>query len=419
MEMSDGNGKMNEELDGSKNNVPHQRMDTQMKITELDPNCLTLIFLYLNIDDLLNIADANRELKSLVDPIFVDEFSNKTFDLTIKSRGPIEMCKTREKSISIYDVYTSLRVLRCFGTFISKLSITSTYTPIETVINYVNQYCNKTLNAISINDIFHKHVLDLTLKKPYLNLKTLNITSCFLGTEIVNFNQWFPELRSLKLTNCRLTNATDIMQCFPHLKKLALLQSNKKCFTFEIVREIYQKNPQLLAISLDQYCLMEIICVASQYLPALEHLTLHGHLENTNSTDNISMDFESVKKLELNTAIFNPINAINLFFENLEEIILHFQHENHMNSIIKFLTQHKHIFKVNLVIDHFQREIKSIIRHIFDVLPILYEFNLISEPHFYESSPFVDFSYQFDITFHSDFEFHGQRAYCINLKRKL
>lgn len=422
MKMSEGKGKMNKERDGSVNNVPQpkrQRMETQMKITELNPYCLTRIFLDLNIDDLLNIADANKELKSLVDSIFIDEFSKKTFDLTIESRGPIKMCKMREKSISIYDVYTSLRVLRCFGSLISKITITSTYTPIETVINYVNQYCNKTLNAISINNIFHKHVLDLTLKKPYLNLKTLDISSCVLGTEIVNFNQWFPELRSLKLSYCQVTNATGIVQCFPHLKELALLQLNKQCVTFEIVREIYQKNPQLLAISLDQYCLMEIIRVTSQYLPALEHLALHGYLENTDSTDNISMDFESVKKLELNTAIFGPINEINLFFENLEEIILHFRHEDDMNRIIKFLTQHKHILKVNLVISRFQSEIKSIIRCIFDVLPILYEFNLISEPRFYESSPFVNFSNEFDISYHSDFEFNGQRTYCINLKRKL
>lgn len=59
--------------------APHPSFQT--KLTEVNEDCLETIFLNLNLNDFLNIAHPNKELKTAADMAFTRKFGRKRFDL--------------------------------------------------------------------------------------------------------------------------------------------------------------------------------------------------------------------------------------------------------------------------------------------------------------------------------------------------
>lgn len=339
----------------------------QTKLTDINDDCREKVFKYLSLDDLLNIAHTNTQLKSAADMVFVSKFGKKQFNLLISTTRRNEMLQTGGFKIEICDLKTILRLLRCYGHLIPDLIIGYNKLfrtlPVK-VLRYINQYCSESLKTISFIT-FSNDMLETFLGKPLMNIEMVEFKRCALGNEISKFNTWFPVMRCLKLDDSRFMNPASIEKHFPQLEQLHLKSEfSYNSLTHESEIAVFRLNPQLRHLSLDKCNLSESLQNARQYLPKLEQLTINGRPEDFPNGD--AIHFESVRKLKISVHKTWKLPQINLSFGRLEEVEMIYRRTN-INVALKFFKRHQSITKLTLKRDERQRQMVEIIR----VLPLL------------------------------------------------
>lgn len=169
-------------------------------LTDINADCLQSIFNFLNLRDLLNVADANKYIKSAADSLFVRNFGKKTIFLRVMFARSDELLEMSQHKIEVNDLKTSLRLMRCFGAFISKLeydfSIESVPTHRSVLDRYINDYCAESLiemEFFTISENVFEHI-----EKPFLNVQSLRFNYCTLGEFFSTVKDFF---RFQKITN--------------------------------------------------------------------------------------------------------------------------------------------------------------------------------------------------------------------------
>lgn len=96
----------------------------QTKLTNINLDCLEKVFMDLSLDDFINIAHANKDLKVAADLAFGRKFGKTNFEL-LRSNDHLYWIDdtTLKEFVEVPDMKSSLRLLRCFGHSISDLSI--------------------------------------------------------------------------------------------------------------------------------------------------------------------------------------------------------------------------------------------------------------------------------------------------------
>lgn len=147
---------------------------TAIKITEINQFCLEHIFTYLDLEDLLNVADSNKYLKLATRTPFVRNYGGKSvhIDRWTKHPGVKIITKTDEnkrkyynieKEITILDFKIIFQLLRLFGDMITDLSafenVNVVYynTPFVSIdvyhhiLWYIYSYCRESLKKFSFD----------------------------------------------------------------------------------------------------------------------------------------------------------------------------------------------------------------------------------------------------------------------------
>lgn len=321
------------------------------KLTDVNDDCLEKVFMYLSLDDLLNIAHTNKKLKTAADMVFANKFGKESFSFTIETSHQNKILRTQPDNIWINDLKTSLRLLRCYGHLISDLSISYNENfrtaPIK-VLHYTNIYCSETLKSIGFCNLFN-YVFEISMKKPFLKIEKVYFSWCVLRKKISNFNKWFPAMRCLSLSYGRLTDPSSIETHFPQLERLHISNEFKgKSLKPENVIAVFRLNPQLRQTSLDGLHFSKHLQSISQYLPALEHLTIDNYSKNSFSPAN----FKSVKSLNI-YFIYNPndqvlLPLINLSFEQLDKVEMNLEEYEIIDEAFDFFKKHQSITKLTL-----------------------------------------------------------------------
>lgn len=353
------------------------------KLTDINDDCLEKVFLHLSFDDLLNVAHINKKLKTAADMVFAQKFGKKRFYFNINTSHRNEILGIQYDDIWINDLKTSLQLLRCYGHLISDLSISYDEkfrtAPIK-VLHYTNFYCSETLKSIGFFNLFN-YVFETSMKKPFLKIKKVFFSWCVLGKKISNLNKWFPAMQCLSLYYGRLTDPSSIEILFPQLEELYIPNEfNGKHFSPENVMAAFRSNPQLRKTSLNGLHFLKHLQGVSQFLPALEHLTIDNYSKNSFSPAN----FKSVKSLNI-CFIYNPndqvlLPRINLSFDQLEEVEMHLEEYEIIDEAFEFFKKHQSITKLTLysgadtVIINKERLMRIAI-----TLPLLNEFNFMDE----------------------------------------
>lgn len=89
----------------------------RMKLTDLGVDCLERIFRYLPIEDLLNLADSNKQLKNTADLVFLLKYSSKIANIV----GIAGFQRNDKKMLELGDLISIanpkkvFQLLRCFG----------------------------------------------------------------------------------------------------------------------------------------------------------------------------------------------------------------------------------------------------------------------------------------------------------------
>lgn len=100
------------------------------KITDINDDCLEKVFMYLSLDDLINIARTNKPLKPAADMVFQRKYAKKKINLHIVSdpKDGSVLSSPKRKNARLYIIYdfrTSFRLLGFFGHLITELTFGS------------------------------------------------------------------------------------------------------------------------------------------------------------------------------------------------------------------------------------------------------------------------------------------------------
>lgn len=169
------------------------------KITDINIDCLEKIFNYLTFEDLLNVADSNKYLKSAADLVYTLKYGSGEVCIQIHQKYFSNVYFNKCNRIIIYSIKTVLQTLRCFGHMITRINFAMMFEMdyrswIGHLMEYIGEYCAESLFKLKfmvpINGAFGH------LKKSLPNVQ--KIVTYENGITINLLNKLFPNVKSIK-----------------------------------------------------------------------------------------------------------------------------------------------------------------------------------------------------------------------------
>lgn len=342
------------------------------KITDVDQFSLENIFMYLPLEDLLNVADANSYLKLATHTPFERQRRNKQISITMNFDDPQpKLWQTNircyDKKIYIDDFKSVLQMIRCFGYMFQDLSVIVYYKnfphKMYYIMNYLNEYCAESLIKIEINQsrIFSE------FKKTFTKVESVRLTETVPFQERRSMKTIFPNLRYLSSTYNYF-----LPEHFPKLDKLSFgaVYINQA----PTVADMLRLNPQIRSFKTTIKELSYLKFIA-KYLQSIENLDISISLESILSEE-ILIRFRNVKSLRVECWDNNKIEFCFLL-DQLKELTLYFDFK-WSNSFLKFIKNHQSIekikFEANVLIspDDLLKTIETLpLLEIIEIFPIL------------------------------------------------
>lgn len=252
-------------------------------MTDLDLDIQFYLWENVELNELISIAETNRQLSVLAKDIFQFRYAKKTFIIADDMDCGGESFLVENKVILICDSELILRMLSNFGHLIMKLSLKPTTVEQTKIIQSINRHCTDTLSEIHIHS-FQSNFFD-QITKPFAKLQSVYLQGFFrrLISSTLSFGELMPALRnfSFEFVFIGTPNCTsDIAQELPNLEHLSVNVNqffhpghvNEDDFT-----ELMRKNPQIQRITLqfgDRY----ILKIINEILPNLYHLELEDYV---------------------------------------------------------------------------------------------------------------------------------------------
>lgn len=344
---------------------------SSLKITDINSDCIEIILEYLNCDDLVNVANTNKQLKSVAETVFKRKYaecvifhpnswcrkkiSKKTRFLKILHfiRHPNKLLFKEIFSNHCHYAHTmerGLQYLRCFGHLISFLAILnkkklSTLNPAD---RYITKYCTKSLERITFDGINEKHFEHID--EPFLNVKVIRFKKCQVGKKLSQFNRWFPKMRHLIIDTCDFIHTYYLMDHFPKLKELAIASSFQEKSERICIEKMLILNKQLttlqIYINLNNIGYFQSI---NTHLNSIECLKVDFIKWSNPIFSHVNLHFNSVKIFELHTNHSYGINSkIPFSFNQLEHFSLTFCGKTVDHNFIEFISKNVSIKKLSL-----------------------------------------------------------------------
>lgn len=355
-----GNQQPKRHRSGSNANVP-----VKMNITNLGVDCLECIFMNFDLDDLLNVADVNKQFRQAATYPFIRKYSKKNIAieefeknvLYYKSDEFKILYKVEGNKLQIRDTKMGMKILRCFGSnisdlrfmYVKKVDVSSRFEHIYYLfIRYINQFCADSLRIIEISPSIGYDNLDL---KPFSYVQSVTLEDCLLETSCLS--RLFPMMRDLRfsLRNGELRNCAVITEHLTNLKHLDVAMYCQADSVRAAVATGLQMNPQIrtLKISTGDVSFLKNIKMPMQ---SLDYFKYFGPVELFSKFRGKSAYFPNVQTFKLslysrNNYCSRPMNfpRIPFLFGQLNEFIIV---ENCVcrNAYHKFIKQNKSIQKL-------------------------------------------------------------------------
>lgn len=317
-------------------------------ILDLNGDCFCRIFDYLTFEDLLRFANVSKEANTCADFVFTNKYRITSLTFShVKKNVNDEKFGMRAKSMAVRDFKYSLQILRCFGHLISRIEIMGN-TFIDDVLAqrimiYANKFCADSLIELACFGILESEFS--VWKEPFAVVEKIDLSFCFLGQKIMQFNKWFPKMQSLKLHCTSIADYRFIVDHFPHLTDLTLSHTDKH------VADVIRLNPQLKKLQL--ICLSEptFLQEISQHLPHLEALAFRCEISTFPNFNGDDIKFKTLKTLDiqLHGKAKNQLAKIPILCENLDELKIYCTGVIQLDDeIIKFVSKHSGMKKIVL-----------------------------------------------------------------------
>lgn len=334
------------------------------KITDVNVDCLHLIFDFLTLDDFLSLADTSKFMRNAVESTFRRRFSKKHFHLCrLKSKSTDKRHISVDKEVRVSDFRSGLQLLRCFGHLIHKLNILDLSTvKYKRIVTYLNDYCTDSLTYVCVHAIPNSASKQL---QPFKNIETLLVLDSYMNG--VNLDEIFPRLRTLCY---RGYDYGALENHFPNLESLEILgnwdRDNDRAK--KSIETTLRMNPQLRSLKAPCNPDARFIQIASENLPQLQNFDITWDQKVIPNYDTMSFHFENLKKFDFKLHVDGmqrfQLTKIPFTFTKLDELVsmgLSFNDE-----FLEFLGRNPFISKLtflkpsNLSKSHIQKLVKAL-----------------------------------------------------------
>lgn len=263
--------------------------------------------------DLLKLSKTYPENRGAVEIVFRQWFSNEQFVINSPNLSPNGTFNE------------TLDVVQYFGHFITRLKID--YRLLDTnqsqeLNMYLNDYC-----AESLVDIELVHCDDdkiVHLRGPFKKVEYGRFLFGNLRTNASRFDEIFPSIRHLDLSEMYYTHAGCFEYNFSHLENLTLeFWYGFYPHTMSSLEKRLQLNPQLKHVTINR-CTWDMLEMLGTHIPKLETLILEQFYDES-IYQGKDIHFESMKVLKFKprSKFRKEIGRIPIVFGNLEEIEFH------------------------------------------------------------------------------------------------
>lgn len=326
---------------------PQIAAPTALKIDDLPEKELVQIFRWLDFPDILHAANATKKLRDAAGKIYAEKHAHKMvkFDIAVIGLSVYETPTTFE----INDARTCLLMFRAFGAQIARLHLNFNGIgdrKIQAIARALNDYCAKTLNKLDWN---HAPANAITQNFPKLSI--LRVQNSILGEKMSQFQETFPMLSALELSNIQASNRKCIERTFAKLMHLKVHIEVHKGMDFlkSNVKAAIQMNPQLRSFSIGSGCDPKLLPYINEMLPLITRLEIE---QPRNKLFDSTMDpehFERVRNVTLDvTQSKDAFSNIPLQFDRLEKFKLH-AGKQHRDKWIDFVAKHRRLVELHLL----------------------------------------------------------------------
>lgn len=343
--------RVNKSHDASKKKSKKQKGES-MEIFDLNDDCLIEIFLYLNIDEMVCVAEASERFAESARAAFACKYA----------KDPVAV--TNFDGMKTAQSLSSTKLLRHFGGLIKKLRVKyhSDFHRFDSELeNAICKY-GENMNEIELVNCDSLAFMQIQ-KQPFSSIEKVLFTRCALGRFVFEFNQWFPNARSLDFVNSKMFHSNDakcIEQHFSKLEHLGIVNPregddrlkyrdvsrsqleshiNRHIFTNTNLMAAIDWNPQLKSLKLrhnndngrsnqSQYrfgikITGHVLTQVNTKLPLLESLDLTitqmGLLPNFNRSQ---LYFKNLKRLSIHFCSSFLLQYLPIKTSQLDELIL-------------------------------------------------------------------------------------------------
>lgn len=272
-----------------------------IKITDVNQLCLEKIFIFLNLEDLVNVACANKHLQLATYAPYARKIAKKTTKINLfeDSRSGII---DKEDTVVIENFKTILQMLRCFGHIVTNINVWVATSELHhiyhRVCSYITEYCAKTLQAIEMNEARGLQAFN----KPFPKIESFQLSDSL--PENCNLSEIFPNLRRLICVSyCDPGSITPVhFSKLDHLSFL-LIDSSATERAKQIIYDILRLNRQLrsFGISITNFDDLQFY---AEYLGSIESLHIdiqYGfqskHLIRVQNVRSLTVKFWDVKNI--------------------------------------------------------------------------------------------------------------------------
>lgn len=349
----------------------------ETKLTALGVDCLERIFRYLPLDDLLNVADSNKQLKEVADLVFVLNHWNKCLAICLGI--------FRKKKFWLYsgdilssDFKTILQLLRCFGQLMLKLKINVIEDlkknvemlkdiNIDHIISYIKFYCVESLTELDMRapaGIMNRFV------KPFPNVHSV----CVQSSDLPNLSliELFPKMKCLTYRCDKITDFASIESNVRALDHLEIITISSSKEDGELFRSI-GLNPKLQSLAIPFSAIYQGINEVHPHLTVLKVNNIRG-VELSTIYNSVNFYFKTVKRLDILYREY--FTRIPLAFDNLEQLDLMFMTpcplKYHPENFYDFIAQNPSIIKLKISGDMMKINLSKLL----NMLPVLREFDV-------------------------------------------
>lgn len=326
-----------------------------------------LILERLDLVDLLNVAEVNKDFSVLASSVFRTKFSHlyvKVLDrFTIPKKpslvgrlfeglGVLDKKEEEKKITYIYvsdtyihldEYYNIVSIFKHFGHVIKKLQLfrnpLNEYSKEEFLGNLISKYTSDALVDVKIENGNEKVLTYIT--KPLVSVATVKFVKGSLDTVPtgLSLSNLFPAVRRLNFEYLKGTGLSYFNCHTPHLEQVSI--KGMTADTESTFIDLIRNNSQIRDIKIfdDNY---EFVNNVNALLPQLETLTLSNLNIQSELTENIR--FENVTKFSIKKGNGSPNK---LHFPKLQSLHIDYNSER-LLAWIDFLREHEHLCQLNL-----------------------------------------------------------------------